>query len=120
MEPIITIKNQQFYYTEVNELVDFSANNKCAVIVDESKLQAFFNAGVKFGEAHITQIIVISDTLNSVMENLKNEDVLVISATSFEEAIRLAIHSTELNEKVVCVTKEDSPQFKETIELVMV
>ena len=119
MEPIITIKDQEFYYADVAELVEFSVNNKCAVIIDEKKLKEFFDSTVQVGSNQVSQLIVISESLNSILPEVQQNDVFIMSADSFEQAVRFAVFSAELNDKVVCVTDVDSIKFKETIEQVM-
>lgn len=119
MEALITINNQQFYYAEIPELVDFSSSNKCAVIIDENKLEELLKSAVKIGSNHVNQIIVITDNLNAAYSNIKNSNVFIISAHSLEQAVQFAVFSAELSQKICCISKIETSNLKEVIESVM-
>ena len=120
MKPIITIKNQHFYYAEIAELAEFLSNKKCAIILEEDKLIALVESKLQIDAEHINQLIIISENLNNCMDLIVGKDVFVMSAQNFEEAVRLAVNSSELNENVICILNMDTVRFKESIELIMV
>ncbi|MCB0401602.1 MAG: hypothetical protein KDD41_05925 [Flavobacteriales bacterium] len=120
MEPVITIKDQHFYYAGIPDLVAFSADNKCAVIIDEDQVQHLLDANPIIDGKHINQIIVISEQLHSSLTRLSGFRVFSMVAADLDEAVRFAIFSAELNDHVFCITNVDKPKVKEIIELVMI
>ena len=120
MEKLIKIAGQQFYYSTIEEVVGQENQiKKCAIILDEPDL------GTLLGKTSVintgaNQLIIIGDSLNTSFESLKDENVLLLSASNFEEAIRLAILSVELNSNIVCTSKGNKEKVEGVIEELMV
>lgn len=119
MEPVITIKDQHFYYVGISELITFSNDNKCAVIIDEDQVQHLLDANPVIDGKHINQIIVISENLQSALSKLSGFCVFSMLAVDLDEAVRFSIFSADINQHVCCVTNVDKPKLKELVELVM-
>jgi|GEM_PF-2070117 len=120
MEKLIKIAGQQFYYSSIKDVVGQSTQiQKCAIILDESDLDTLIS-NLSITSDGINELIIIGDSLNIPIESLKDKDVLLLSATNFEEAIRLAILSTELNNNIVCSSKGSKNKVGEVMEKLLV
>lgn len=120
MESLITIKEQQFYSADVTEILEFSSSNKCAIIIDENHLTELLATNANYSKSQISQIIIISDTLNTVLPNFIGKNVFIIAAIGVEQAIGMAFQSEDLNDKVVCILDQNDNELKQIIESVVV
>lgn len=120
MELILNINDQQFYRAEVPDLVDYSSVNKCAVIIDEDNLQELLSTDIKFTVNNISQVIIISDSLNTFLPDFIGKEVFLISAIETKQAIEIAFLSKDLNKNVVCVLNLEMDELKKIIASVVV
>ena len=121
MEELINIGDQQFYYSTIDQVVDkCSQKERCAIIVDEHHLGELLAKGEPIIGKCVNQIIIISDKVNSALEQLENKDVLLLAALDLQEAIRFAILGEDLNKHIICVPKVDGNELKNIIELLIV
>jgi hypothetical protein len=121
MEELINIDGQQFYYSTIDQVVErCSKKEKCAIIIDESHLDDLLSKGMDIIGECVDQIIIISENVNLALEQLKDKDVLLLSAKNLKQAIQYAILSTELNNEVICIPKEGKDETSEIIELILV
>ena len=120
MNVLVKIKEQQFYCGSISELLEFSSTNKCAVIIDEKNLTELLSKEVNYSIDHINQIIIISETLNTVLPEFSGKSVFLIAAMGLEQAIGLAFHSEDLNTNIFCVLDIEKTEIKKMIESVVV
>lgn len=121
MEELINIDGQQFYCSDIEQVVDKSSLIKdCAIIVDEQHLQEFLKKGERFIGKYINQIIIISDSVNVALGQLQNKNVLLISSLDLGHAIHCAILSEGLNKNIICIPKEGKREVEKILELMMV
>lgn len=119
MEKLIKIAGQQFYYSTVKDL-EFFQKEKCAIIIDEIHLDELLNSRTDLIKGCVSQLIIIVDELNVIQQRLKNENVFLLAATNFEEAIRFAVLSVELNTDVICMPKKSKEELSEVMNLLIV
>ena len=67
-----------------------------------------------------TLLFVVSENLNAVYPLFEGENVLLISAVSIEEAIKVAVFSTELSNDVVYVSNKEAAELQYVVELLSV
>tara|TARA_B100000809_G_scaffold60199_1_gene56735 strand:- start:6856 stop:7224 length:369 start_codon:yes stop_codon:yes gene_type:complete len=105
---LLDISGQKFYYSTIEEVIEScSQNENCAIIIDENYLEEFLVNGNDIIGPNINQIIIISDSVNTVLSKLEGVSVLLLAAVSLKDAVRLAILGEALSSVVVCVPKED-------------
>ncbi len=108
MQELIKISDQQFYYSTIDQVIEScSQKENCAIIIDEYYLDEFLKNGGDVIGSNINQIIIISECVRNLLSNLKGVSVLLLSAVSLEDALKLAVLAEALSKDVVCVPKED-------------
>ncbi|MFB0924650.1 MAG: hypothetical protein QMB65_05120 [Vicingaceae bacterium] len=108
MLDLLDISGQKFYYSTIEEVIEScSQKENCAIIIDENYLEEFLANGNDIIGPNINQIIIISDSVNTVLSKLEGVSVLLLAAVSLKDAVRLAIFGLALSGVVVCVPKED-------------
>lgn len=108
MNELIKIADQQFYYSTIDKgFESFSQKENCAIIIDENYFVEFLKNADDFIGSNINQLIIISESVHAVLDQLEGVNVLLVAAVSFEDAVRLAILGEALSKEVVCVPKED-------------
>lgn len=120
MKELIHIHNIQFYHGNIQELIDYSSVNKCALIIDEKNIRELINVGVDKVPDHVNQIIIISETLNLFMPKLVSVNAFIIAADNFQQAVRFCILSEDLNQDVICVVEEDMTESKKMVEMIII
>jgi len=121
MDKLINISGQQFYSSTIDQTIEqCTPNKKCAIIVDENCLAEFIACGKEIVRNSVNQIIVVSENLNAVYPLFEGENVLLISAVSIEEAIKVAVFSTELSNDVVYVSNKEAAELQYVVELLSV
>ena len=120
MESLVTIKDQRFYTADVSKLIEFSADNKCAIIISENYLSELISSNANFSTNGLNQLIIISESLNTSLPDFIGKPVFILSAIGLEQAIGMAFQSEELNNNVICITGHDRSELKQIIESVLV
>ncbi len=109
MQELIKISGQQFYYSTIDKVIEScSQKENCAIIIDENYLDEFLKNGDNVIGSSINQIIIISESVNTVLSRLEGVSVFLLAAVSLEDAVKLAILGEALSKEVVCVPKEDA------------
>ena len=108
MKEWVNISGQKFYYSTIEQLKDRCAQKeKCAIIIDDNHLEEFLTSGDSIIGRCVDQIIIISENVDTALIQLKDENLLLLSASSFEEAVRFAILGEKFFHDVICIPKED-------------
>ena len=116
MEKLIKIAGQQFYYSTIKDVVKQGTQVKrCAIILDEADLNPLLE-NLSILKSGVNQLIIIGKSLSTLYQKLKDEEMLLLSANSFDEAIRFAILSVELNENIICTSKGSKNKVEEIME----
>ena len=116
MEKLIKIAGQQFYYSSIKDIVDQGVQNqKCAIILNGADLDVLLESPPVFKNG-VNQLIIIEKNLNSSITKLQGEDILLLAADNFDEAIRLAILSVELNNNIICSLEGSKDKVEEVME----
>jgi hypothetical protein len=109
MQELIKISGQQFYYSTIDKVIEScSQKENCAIIIDENYLDEFLENGSDVVGSNINQIIIISESVNTVLSQLEGVSVFLLAAVSLEDAVKLAVLGEALSSEVVCVSKEDA------------
>ncbi len=121
MEILINTPGQTFYYSTIQELLHHcEQKNNCAVILLKEDAKDFIEQVKDRFKTCISQLIVIGDNVNEIVEQTKNYNSLIISASNLQDAIQIALNSSSLCKDVICVSKiESSKSFTDMIELVI-
>lgn len=112
MKELANIQGQQFYSASVSESLSFCSENNCAIVIDDVYLKQLIDTGLENLRDRVSQIIIISDTVNAAVAPLTGVNVFLIAANGLGQAIELAKHSSLLNNKVVCVVKDEKQVLK--------
>jgi hypothetical protein len=117
----VKIGSQQFHYSTINQVVGKCAQLEgCAVIVDACFLNGLILENELVFEKYVRELIVIGDSVNSVLSSLKNKELLLVAASDLKEAIQIAILAEDLSKQFVCISKESEEEFKNIVELIVV
>jgi len=107
LKELNNISGQQFYYSTLAELAGrWSQKERCAIIIDESYLDEFLSSDGNIIDES-SQIIIISENVDSALSQLEGVNILLIAVGSFKEAVKIAISGSALSKKVICLSKED-------------
>lgn len=60
-------------------------------------------------------IIIISDSVNTVLAQLEGVSVFLLAAVSLKDTVRLAILGEDFSKEVICVPKEDAVAVMEVL-----
>ena len=109
MQELINISGQQFYYSTIDKVIEScSQKENCAIIIDENYLDEFLKNGNDVIGSNINQIIIISESVNTVLSRLEGVSVFLLAAVSLKDAVKLAVLGEALSKVVVCVPKESA------------
>jgi len=107
MQELINISGQQFYYSTIDKVIEScSQKENCAIVIDENYLDQFLEEGNNVIGSNINKIIIISESVNTVLSQLEGVSVLLLAAVSLKDAVKLAVLGEALSKVVVCVSKE--------------
>lgn len=121
MEILINTPGQTFYYSSIEELIHHcEKKDKCAIILYHADAEDFIDKMKdKFGSC-ISQLIVVGDNIDDIIEKSKDINVFIIMATNTQDAIQIALNSAAMCKDVICVSKsESSKSFTDMVELVI-
>ena len=108
MQELINISGQKFYYSTIDQVIEScSQKENCAIIIDENYLDQFLKNGDDVIGSNINQIIIISESVNTVLSRLEGVSVFLLAAVSLKDAVKLAVLGEALSKDVVCISKED-------------
>ena len=117
MKKLISVSNQNFYYSLVDSSIKECAQlNKCAIIIEEQDLSALLAEVIDLMGENIHQVIIISENLNKVVPQFENLNVLIISAIDFKQAIHFATASMEIIQEVICTTEKYKDEVSQIIK----
>jgi len=122
MEVLINTPGQTFYYSSIEELLNYcEENNNCAVIIFQADVNDFIEKLNDKINQCISQLIVIAENVNDVIAKASDKNLLVISAINTKDAIQIALNSSAMCKDVICVSStESSKSFAEMVEMVIV
>ena len=116
MRELINISGQKFYYSTIDQVIEScSQKENCAIIIDGNYLDQFLKNGDDVIGSNINQIIVISESVNTVLSRLEGVSVFLLAAVSLKDAVRLAVLGEALSKVVVCVPKEEASSVTEVL-----
>ncbi len=116
MQELINISGQKFYYSTIDQVIEsYPQKEDCAIIIDENYLDQFLKKGNDAIGSNIKQIIIISESVNTVLSRLEGVCVFLLAAVSIEDAVRLAVLGESLSKEVVCVLKDDVSSVAEIL-----
>jgi hypothetical protein len=119
MKELNNISGQKFYFATIEQLKDrCSQKEKCAIIIDEDHLKELLTFGLSVIGECVDQIIIISENVDTALVQLKDEDLLLLSIDSFEDAVRLAILGSIFFHDVICILKEDENVASEILKAI--
>ena len=119
MKDLINISGQQFYYSTIDQVIDRSSQDeKFAVIIDGTYLKEFLTKGGNI-ITEASQIIIISENVDSALVQFEEVNVLLIAANNFKEAVKIATLGSALSKKVICIPKEDENMASSIMEEIM-
>lgn len=115
MIELINISGCKFYYSTIDQVIErCSQMKKRSVIIDENYLEEFLKSNNVVGLC-INQIIIISKNVDKALSQLEGRNVLMISAGSFEEAIKISLFGVELSDGVICIVDREESDVQEVI-----
>lgn len=108
MQKLINISDQNFYYATIDQVIESSSQKEnYTVIIDENYLDQFLKNGNDVLGYNINQVIVISESVNTILSRLEGVGVFLLSAVSLKDALRLAVLGKALSKDVICVSRGD-------------
>ena len=122
MEVLINTPGQTFYYSSIEELLNYcEEKDNCAVIIFHVDVNDFIEKLNDKINSCISQLIVIADNVNDVIAKASDKNLLVISAVNIKDAIQIALNSSAMCKNVICVSStESSKSFTDMVEQVVV
>jgi len=121
MEILINTPGQTFYYSSIEELIHHcEKKNNCAVILYHDDAQEFIDKVKDKFDCCISQLIIIGENIDDVIDSAKDYNTLIIMANNTQDAIQVALNSSSMCKDVICVSKsESSKSFTDMVELVI-
>jgi hypothetical protein len=122
MEILINTPGQTFYYSSIEELLNYcEEKDNCAVIIFHTDVNDFIEKLNDKINPCVSQLIVIADNVNDVIAKTIDKNLLVISAVNIKDAIQIALNSSAMCKDVICVSSiESSKSFTDMVEMVIV
>jgi len=119
MKGLINILGQHYYYSTINELIkQDSLKEVSAIIIEELYLEEFLLKGKKILQKDVDQIIIISENVDTAISNIEAIGILLISAESFENALKIASLSSDSCKEIICIVKEDENKISEILNTI--
>jgi hypothetical protein len=119
MKELNNISGQRFYYSTIEQLKErCSQKEKCTIIIDEEHLKELLIPGMDIIGKCVDQIIIISENVDTALAQLKDENLLLLSADNFESAVRFAILGSGFLHDVICILEEDEKSASEILKAV--
>lgn len=112
MEKLIDTHGQSFYSTTIETIANsINTENNSAVILASDDLPIFFEHGLHLLGKYINQIIVIGQNVNNLYNKVKDiPNVFIISASSINDATKIALNSSSISKNVIYITSITSNQ----------
>lgn len=122
MEILINTPGQTFYYSSIEELLNYcEEKDNCAVIIFHVDVNDFTEKLNDKINSCVSQLIVIADNVNDVIAKASDKNLLVISAINTKDAIQIALNSSAICKDVICISStESSKSFTDMVEQVVV
>lgn len=116
MQELINISGQQFYYSSIEQVIEScSQKENCAIIIDEGYLDQFFENGNDLIGSNINKIIIIGESVNTLLSQLEGVSVLLLAAAGLKDALKIALLGEALSKVVFCVSKEGANAVAQTL-----
>lgn len=122
MEVLINTPGQTFYYSSIEELLNYcEEKDNCAVIIFHADVNDFIEKLNDKINPCVSQLIVIAENVDDVVAKASDKNLLVISAVNTKDAIQIALNSSAMCKDVICVSStESSKSFTDMVEQVVV
>ena len=112
------MSSRQTYVSSIEQAVKLcSVKEKCALVVDEKFFDEFLIQSKSLTEKSVNQIIVVSENLNMVYPLFKDKNMLLISVSDIEEALKFYVFGAELSNEVVFVSDKNETELQREVEL---
>ncbi len=100
MKLLNKISNQQFYFSNIEEIEQInSIGNNSAIVIDENNLDKLLSDDRV--SKNVNQIIIITENVYPVMQKIKFENILLIAASDVQQAIKFTTFQPCISENVV-------------------